>query len=65
MWNYLPRAASLAERLRKETGVETKLVKSTGGVFEIKYNGKLIYSKKKTGRFPDPGEIVKQIKNSI
>ncbi|HDM76109.1 MAG TPA: SelT/SelW/SelH family protein [Deltaproteobacteria bacterium] len=60
----MPRAASLAEKLREEVGVETKLIKSSGGVFEVKHNGKLIFSKKKTGRFPDPAKIVELIKNS-
>jgi len=54
----------LAEKLREKTGVETKLIKSSGGVFEVVYNGELIFSKKKTGRFPDPDKIVEIIKNS-
>jgi selenoprotein W-related protein len=30
---------------------------SSGGVFEVKLNGTLIFSKKRLGRFPDLGEI--------
>lgn len=33
-------------------------MKSSGGVFEIEDRGKLIYSKKKTGRFPGDREIL-------
>jgi selenoprotein W-related protein len=29
-----------------------------GGVFEVTYNGELIFSKKKLDRFPEQGEIV-------
>ena len=32
---------------------DLKLVPSTGGCFEISTNGDLIYSKLKTGQFPD------------
>lgn len=39
----------------------SKLLVSSGGVFEIEYDGKLIYSKKKTGRFPEPGEVLKVV----
>jgi selenoprotein W-related protein len=36
-------------------------VPSSGGVFEVKVNGNLVFSKKDLGRFPDDGEIVKMI----
>jgi len=29
-----------------------------GGVFDVSVDGKLIFSKKSVGRFPEPGEIV-------
>ena len=29
-----------------------------GGVFEVTYNGALIFSKKKLDRFPEQGEII-------
>jgi len=46
-------------------GVETKLISSGGGVYEIVMDGKLIFSKKELGRFPEDGEIEKLInKNS-
>jgi selT/selW/selH-like putative selenoprotein len=32
-------------------------VKSGGGVFEITIDGKLAFSKKKTGRFPEEHEV--------
>ena len=33
-------------------------MESSGGVFEISVNGRLIFSKKKEGRFPEDGEIL-------
>jgi selenoprotein W-related protein len=38
------------------------LVPGTGGVFEVSVNGKNIYSKKQTGQFPEPEEIVKAVR---
>jgi selenoprotein W-related protein len=29
---------------------------ASGGVFEVYFNNDLIFSKKQTGRFPEPGE---------
>lgn len=57
MWNYLPKAASLAEELKESFDVEATLIEGSGGVFTVVVDGKLIYSKKETGRFPEEGEI--------
>ncbi len=40
---------------------ELALIPSGGGVYEVQKNGKLIFSKKKEGRFPDLVEITKLI----
>jgi selenoprotein W-related protein len=50
--------------LKKAFGAESKLVESGGGVFEVEKDGKLIFSKKKLGRFPDDGEIQKLVKKA-
>ncbi|NWF56148.1 MAG: SelT/SelW/SelH family protein [Syntrophaceae bacterium] len=52
----------MAEVIRAQTGVETKLVKSGGGVFEVVADGKLIFSKKKEHRFPEHQEILEKLK---
>lgn len=36
---------------------EVELVKGVGGVFEISIDGKLVFSKKQLGRFPEDAEI--------
>jgi selenoprotein W-related protein len=33
------------------------LIRSHGGVFEVSMGNDLIFSKKKLGRFPQPGEV--------
>ena len=38
-----------------------ELVASGGGVFEVSLDGRLIFSKKKLGRFPEDEEILKLI----
>jgi selT/selW/selH-like putative selenoprotein len=43
-------------------GVEAKLVKSGGGVFEVMADKKLIFSKKKEHRFPEPQEVIESLK---
>jgi selenoprotein W-related protein len=36
---------------------EVELVKGVGGVFEITVDGRLAFSKKQLGRFPEDSEI--------
>jgi len=38
-----------------------KLIPSGGGAFELKVNGDLIYSKLKTGKFPDEKWILETV----
>ena len=41
------------------------LVPGTGGVFEVSVDGKNIYSKKQTGKFPEPDDIVKAVRSRV
>lgn len=38
------------------------MIESSGGVFEIVVDGALVYSKKRTGVFPDEPEIIGKIR---
>lgn len=55
----------MAEEILEEFGqgiAELTLIPSSGGVYEVKLDGQLIFSKKKEGRHPELAEITKQIK---
>ena len=59
VWNYYPRAASLAEEIKRQIkDVNIEYIKSSGGVFEVLRDGNLIFSKRREGRFPEPSEIL-------
>jgi selT/selW/selH-like putative selenoprotein len=40
------------------------LIKGRGGVFDVVADGKLIYSKHATGRFPEEHEIVEALRRA-
>ena len=66
VWNYLPRASSLEVELKtKFPKVDTKLISSGGGVFEITLDNNLIFSKKALERFPEEGEVEKLIRGKM
>jgi len=54
----LPHAASLADTIRKKLDIEPKLIEGSGGVFDVRVDGRLIFSKHETGRFPEDQEIL-------
>jgi selenoprotein W-related protein len=43
-------------------GVEVKLIPSSGGVFDVTADGRLVFSKKAVGRHATPGEVVGLLK---
>ena len=51
----------MAAELKSDLGLESELVASSGGVFEISVDGKLVFSKKDLDRFPEDGEVVRLI----
>jgi selT/selW/selH-like putative selenoprotein len=38
-------------------GVEVELIEGSGGAFEVRRDGELIFSKLQAGRFPEDAEI--------
>jgi selT/selW/selH-like putative selenoprotein len=38
--------------------VDSTLVRGSGGEFEVSVDGRLIFSKKQAGRFPDTSEVL-------
>jgi selenoprotein W-related protein len=51
------------EKIKREMKVEAKLQPSGGGVFEVTVDGALVYSKKRTGQFPNESELLTKLKN--
>ena len=65
---WLLRAAWVAQELlttfENELG-EVTLVPGTGGVFEVKVDGEVIFSREKEGRFPESKELKQLVRDRI
>jgi len=48
----------LAAELKQHLDVEAILIPGSGGIFEVTVDGKIVFSKKKVGRFPEEGEVI-------
>jgi len=51
----------VAAELKDAFSVETKLIEGSKGIFDVKVDGKLVYSKYETNRFPEEGEVAQRI----
>ncbi len=52
----------MAAAIEEAVGIKAKYIKGGGGVFEVEADGKLIFSKKAEGRFPEHEEVLAQLR---
>jgi selenoprotein W-related protein len=65
---WLLRAAWMAQELLTtfvDDLAEVALVPGTGGVFDIRLDSELLFSRKDTGRFPEAKEIKQLVRDKI
>ena len=66
--HWLLRAAWMAQELLTTFASDITsltLVPGTGGIFEVRLNGALIFSRKQAGRFPESKELKQLIRDVI
>ena len=51
----------MAETIKKELGIDPEMIEGAGGVFDVKVDGNLIYSKQETGEFPEHQLIIEAV----
>ena len=54
----------MAAEIKRGTGGEARLIKGDNGIFDVKLDGDLIFSKHRTGRFPEHAEILERLDGS-
>ena len=67
-WNYLPYTARAVEEILgnyQHVVDDLKLITGSKGVFDVKVNGELIYSKHQTGRHTKEGEVLELFTNFV
>ena len=52
----------MATELKESFAVDSELLSGERGDFEVVVDGKIVFSKKKLTRFPEPGEVTKIIR---
>lgn len=51
----------MAAAIRDEYNVKAELIPSGGGIFDVTVDGKRVWSKHETGRFPEHHEVLERI----
>lgn len=44
--------------------MEARLIPGNNGIFDVKVDGRVVYSKYQTGRFPEPGEVLRVVRGT-
>ena len=52
----------MAAELDREFATAAQLIRGGGGIFDVKVDGELVFSKHRVGRFPEDGEVPKAIR---
>jgi len=52
----------LAAELESAFGGPVELIAGSGGVFEVRSEEEVVFSKRALGRFPEPGEVVARLR---
>jgi selenoprotein W-related protein len=66
--NWLLRSAWMAQELLSTFGTElgsVTLIPGTGGVFEIRLDGELIWERKRDGGFPDVKALKQMVRDRV
>lgn len=67
-WGYLGRAVALAQSIlneHKNSLDMVNIIPSSGGIFEVKFDDKLVFSKKELNRFPNDNEVEELIRQNL
>lgn len=67
-WGYVARAVALTRTLLREHAnnlTKVSLIPSSGGVYEVKFNDELIFSKKELDRYPEDNEVEDIIRTKL
>ena len=51
----------MAAEIKKARGIDAKLEKGSGGIFEVYADEKLLFSKHQEHRFPEADEIITEL----
>ena len=66
--NWLLRAAWMAQEVLSTFSLEmgeVTLIPGTGGIFEIRLDGQLIWERKRDGGFPGPKELKQRVRDIV
>ncbi|MYD42506.1 MAG: SelT/SelW/SelH family protein [Gammaproteobacteria bacterium] len=51
----------MAAKLESNLGASTELIEGSGGIFDVRIDDRLVYSKFETGEFPDEDALVGEL----
>jgi len=54
----------LAAAIKHALGIEPELIAGSGGIFDVRADGRLVFSKHAAGRFPEEAEVLAALRTA-
>ncbi len=51
----------MADAINQRFGCRPELIEGAGGIFDVKLDGQMVFSKHETGRFPEHDEVLEAL----
>ena len=58
----MPQATSLAAAIKRDLGIDPELIGGDRGIFDVKADGAMVFSKYEEDRFPSHDEILQGLR---
>ncbi|HAK51239.1 MAG TPA: hypothetical protein DCM54_04960 [Gammaproteobacteria bacterium] len=55
----------MAGKLKSNFDIDAQLIEGAGGIFDVKLDEDLVYSKHETGSFPDEDDLIESLQKQI
>ncbi len=52
----------MAAAIKSEFGIDPTLIEGGGGIFDVKADADMLFSKNEVGRFPEDSEVLEQLR---
>jgi len=61
----LPQATSLAAEIKTHIGFDAELISGSAGIFDVKAEDEVVFSKHAVNRFPEATEVIESLKRFL
>ena len=55
----------MADAIKERFGIDAQMIEGAGGIFDVKADGEVVFSKHDEGRFPEHDEVLEALASRV